>query len=99
MEFAAGGVEGTLFFLRAVVNERAAVLVDRVAEKPLRSNLSQRRVFVQVADDFSAQPPEVVHVPTKGLRGKTRGGQLLDEGSEASQQLLAGRQVFFQLHP
>ena len=62
MEFAAGGVEGALVFFRAVVNERATVVVDRVAEKLLSSLLSERGVVVEVADDLSAQQPEIVYV-------------------------------------
>lgn len=44
MESAAGGVEGTLFLLGAVMKEWAAVLVDHLAEKVFRSHkrLAQR---------------------------------------------------------
>jgi hypothetical protein len=62
VEFAAGGVEGALVFFRAVVNERATVVVDRVAEKLLSSLFSERGVVVEVADDLSAQQPKIVHV-------------------------------------
>ena len=40
VELAASGVEGTLFFVRAVIYERAAVLVDYLAEKSVPSQLS-----------------------------------------------------------
>ena len=40
VEFAAGGVEGALLILGAVVNERATVLVDRVSQETLSSVLS-----------------------------------------------------------
>src|SRR6202022_2172053 len=70
-----------------------------IAKKSLGSDLSQSRVVVQVADNFSTQQPEVVHVSANGLRGKTRGGQMLDEGPEASDQFFPWRQVFFQPHP
>ena len=40
VEFAASGVEGSLFLFRAVVNERAAVLMDHVAEKSVSNHLS-----------------------------------------------------------
>jgi hypothetical protein len=40
MEFAASGVEGTLFLFRAVVNEGPTVLVDDFAEKAVSSHLS-----------------------------------------------------------
>jgi hypothetical protein len=46
VEFAAGGVEGALLVFRAVVEQRAAVLVDHIAEKLFRSNLSQRWVVM-----------------------------------------------------
>jgi hypothetical protein len=72
VEFAAGGLERALLVLRAVVDHRAAVLVDGVAKKSVRRHLSESRVVVEVADDFSTQRPEVVHVPANGLRGKTR---------------------------
>jgi hypothetical protein len=72
VEFSAGGVEGALLLLRAVVNERATVLVDRAAEKALRIFLSERRVVVEVANDLSAQHPKIVHVVSNGLGGETR---------------------------
>ena len=40
VEFAASRIEGTLLLVRAVVNERAAVLMDHVAEKSVSSHLS-----------------------------------------------------------
>ena len=71
VELAAGRVERPLMLFRAVVNERATVLVDRVAEKPVSIPLSERRIVVEVADDLSAKHPEIVHVPANSLRGKT----------------------------
>ena len=72
MEFAAGRIEGALLLFRAVVDQWAAFGMNRIAKKSLRSDLSQRRGVVKVADDFSTQHPEVVHVSAHGLRGKTR---------------------------
>ena len=72
MEFAAGGVEGALVFFRAVVNERSAVVVNRVAEKLLSSLLSQRGVVVEIADDLSAQQPKIAHVTANRPGCKTR---------------------------
>ena len=40
VEFAAGRVEGALLLFRAVVDQRAAVLMDHVAEKSVSSDLS-----------------------------------------------------------
>ena len=71
VEFAAGRIEGVLFLFRAVVDQWAAVGMNRLAKKSLRSNLSQRRGVVQVADNFSTQYPEIVYVPANGLRRKT----------------------------
>jgi hypothetical protein len=41
------------------MNQRTAVLVDHNAQKPFCRDLSQRRVFVHVTDDLSAQEPQV----------------------------------------
>src|SRR5260370_23466722 len=72
VEFAAGRVEGALRLLVAVVNQRAAVSVDGIAQQTVGRDLSQRRVVVQVADDLSTQQPQVVHVLSDGLGGQTR---------------------------
>jgi hypothetical protein len=37
------------------VDQRPTVFVDHIAEKPFRCDLSPGSIFVQVADDFSAQ--------------------------------------------
>ena len=75
MEFAAGRIEVALRLFRAVVDQWAAVGTNYIAKKSLDSDLSQSRVVVQVADDFSTQQPEVVHVLANGLRGETRFGK------------------------
>jgi hypothetical protein len=61
-----------LLLFRSVVDQWAAVGMNHVAKKLLCGDLSQGRGIVQVADDFSTQHPEVVHVPANGLRGKTQ---------------------------
>ncbi len=99
VEFAAGHIKGVLLLFRAVVDQWAAVGMNRLAKKSLRSNLSQRRRVVQVADNFSTQCPEIVYVPANGFRRKTGCGQMLDEWPEASNQFFPWRQVFFQSHP
>ena len=60
-----------MFLEVAVMGEWSTVVVDHIAEKLFHGDFSQRRVFVQVADNLSAQYPEVVHVPANGLPGKT----------------------------
>ena len=99
MEFAAGGVARALLLLRAVVKERATFLVDGMAQESVSGPLSERRVVVEMADDLSAQRPEIVHVPANGLRGKTRCCQVLDEGAETHHQSFTRRKIFFQPHP
>ena len=71
MEFTAGGVEGALRLLRAVVNQRAPVFVDGVAKQSVSRPLSESRVVVEVADDLSVQYPKIVHMPANGLGGET----------------------------
>ena len=86
VEFAAGRIEGELLVFRAVVDQWAAVGSYHITKKLLGSDLPQSRVVVQVADDFSPQQPEIVHVPANGFRRKTRCGQMLNEGPEAKHQ-------------
>ena len=95
MKFAAGRVERALLVFRAVVDQRAAVLVDHIAEKLWDSHLSQGRVVVQVTNNLSAQQPQVIDVSTDSLRGKTRGRQMREKGPEARQELVARGQVLF----
>jgi hypothetical protein len=71
VEFAAGRIEGVLLLFRAVVDQWAAVGMNHFVKKSLRSNLSQRRRVVQVADNFSTQYPEIVYVPANALQRKT----------------------------
>src|ERR1035438_685088 len=67
VEPAAGGVEGSLLVFRGVVDQRSAVLVDGIADELFGGDLSQGRVLVQVADDLSAENPEVIDVPLNGF--------------------------------
>lgn len=71
MEFSAGRVEGPLLLLRAVVKEWPSVLVDGLFEQSFGIDSSQRRGLVQVPNDLSAEPPQIVHVPTNRLARKT----------------------------
>jgi len=68
MELAAGGVDRSLLFLRAVLYGRSSEGMDRLPEEPFRSLLSARGIVMQVADDLAAQRPEVVYVLADGLR-------------------------------
>jgi len=62
VELATGRVEGALLVFPGVVDERAAVLVDHIADKLLGGNFPQRWVFVHVANDLSAEQPHVIDV-------------------------------------
>ena len=76
MELPAGGVEGSLLVFPAVVDQWAAVLVDHLAEELFDWDLSQRRIFVEVADDLSAESPQVVDVLLDGSFGQAGPGQM-----------------------
>ena len=52
-----------LLFFRAVVDQWAAVGPNHITKKFLGRDCPQSRVVVQLADDFSTQQPEIVHVP------------------------------------
>ncbi len=61
--------------------------------------LSQRRVFVEVANDLSAQHPQVVDVFANGLPGKTGRRQMLNEWPETRNECFSRREVFLESHP
>ena len=69
MELPAGSVEGSLLVFPAVVDQRSAVVVDHFADELFGGELSQGRIFVQVADDLSAENPKVVDVSLDGFLG------------------------------
>jgi hypothetical protein len=91
---AAGGVEGALPLLRAVVNERATVFVDHITEKLVSSLLSQRTGVIEVSDDLPAHQPKVAHMPANGLRGKSRRRQVLNEGRKQANSASPGGKSF-----
>src|SRR5215831_2462851 len=45
---AAGGVERALLLLRAAIKEWPAVITDHPVEKPVRRDLPQRRILVEI---------------------------------------------------
>jgi hypothetical protein len=71
MELSAGGIERALLILSAVVNERAAVLVDRLAQEALGRPSSWGGIVVEVADDLSSHRPEIC--PHAGESSSARG--------------------------
>jgi len=99
MQFTASRIHGKLLFFRGIVYCRASVFMDSVAQQLIGRPLPERRIVVQVTDDFPTQTPQVIYVPTDRLRRKAGGGQMLDKRPEAYDQRFARRQVFFQPHP
>ena len=73
VEFAAGRIEGALILFRAVVDQWAAVGPNHITKKFLGNDLSPSRGVVQLADDFSTQQREIVHVPANRFRGVIAG--------------------------
>jgi hypothetical protein len=57
---------------RPAAEQWAAVGMNRIAKKSLRSGFSQSRGVVQIANDFSTEHPEVVYALANGLRGENR---------------------------
>jgi hypothetical protein len=99
VKLAAGGVEGALLVVPAVVDQRAAVLMDYVADKLSRGDLSQMRLFVHVADDLSAEKPHIVDVVLDGSFRQTGLGEVKEEGHEVFHKLSADRKILFFAHP
>ena len=99
VELAAGGVEGALLVFPAVVDERAAVLVDHIAYKLFGGEFPQRRVFVHVANDFSAEHPQIVDVVLDGSFRKAGPGEVKEERHEVHDESSPWREIFFLAHP
>ena len=83
----------------AVVYQGAAVLVDHIADQLFRGDLSQRRVFVQIADDFTAEQPHIVDVVLDGSFRQAGPSEMKQEGHEAFDESSARREVLFHTHP
>ncbi|MCP4895501.1 MAG: hypothetical protein GY906_00885 [bacterium] len=99
MELPAGGVEGALLVFPAVVDQRAAVLMDHVADELFRRNLSQRRIFVHVTDDLSAEQPHIVDMVLDGSVRQAGLGEAKEEGHEAFDESPPYWKISFLAHP
>ena len=69
VELPASGIEGALLVFPAVMDQRSTVLVDDIADELFGGNLPQRGVFVEVANDLTAENPEVINVSLYGSFG------------------------------
>jgi hypothetical protein len=98
-QLAASGLKGTLLLFRIAVIQQWSSLLQNIEEESFGRHLSQGRSFVQVANDFSSQHPEVVNVAADGLAGKVQPDEVFEEGAEARYHLLPGEKVFGKAHP
>ena len=97
-ELAAGGIKGSLLLFTAVIEERAAIL-DHFEKLLVDRPLSQGWIVVEVANELPAECPHIVDVFLNRFRRQLRGCQVFKERAKAGHQLLAGRQIFFNLFP
>ena len=74
MQLAAGGIEGTLLLVCAIVDGRAAQFMDGLPEESLGGELAERPVVMKVADDLATEAPEVVNVAADRFRREAGGG-------------------------
>jgi hypothetical protein len=72
--------------------QAATLFIDPVIENLL--DASQRGIFIEIADDFAAQRPDVVDVSLNGFGRRVGDCKSLQEGTEVSHQLFAGRRSF-----
>src|SRR5947208_16467951 len=57
-----GGFKGALLLLRVAVIQQRPFLLENIEDESFNWRFSQRRGFIQVAEDFTAQYPEIVAV-------------------------------------
>ena len=86
MELPAGGIKGSLLVFAAVI-EKWTTVFDHFEEVLFNRPFSQRRIVVEVANEFPSQHPHVVDVFLDGLRRQIRGGQIFEKGTEQDHQL------------
>jgi hypothetical protein len=91
VKLAARGVEGMLHFFPSIM--------DDISDKFFCSYLSQRRVFVHVADDLSTEKPQVVDVSLDGLFRQAWRGEIQEEWREVLDKFPAGRKIILLAHP
>ncbi len=99
VKLAACGVEGALLVFPAVVDERSAVLVDHITDELFGGRFSQRRGFVYVPDDLSAEQPHIVDMVLDGSFRQAGLGEVKQEWHEVFHKSTAGRKILFLAHP
>jgi hypothetical protein len=73
--------------------------MDHVADKLFRRALSQTRLFVDVADDLSAEKPHIVDVVLDGPFRHAGFCEVKEERHEVFYKLAADRKILFLTHP
>src|SRR5712691_9159926 len=81
-----------------MVKQRPTLLQD-VEDEIFDWHFSQRRGFVQIADDFSTEYPEAISVFSNSLSAEIQADQMLEEREEVIHDLLAWRKVLLKPHP
>ena len=83
-ELAASRVEGALLDFRLAMGEQwPAVVVDEVEDDLLDGPPAEPTIHLQLADDLTAEHPDIVAVPVQGLARHREGQQLAQEWLEA----------------
>ena len=99
-EFAASRLKGTQLGFRIPPSIRQQPAVLYGIEKDFGyGDSSQRRSFVQIADDFATEYAKVVDVFADGFSRKLKLDQVMDKGTKAIDEFLAGREIFRESHP
>ena len=94
VQLAAGRVERVLFGLREpAVDQWPLAIGDGVAEQFFDGTLSELRRLDDVADDLSAEQPQVVPVPVAGWTGESLTEQMDQKWLEERNQLFTGDDV------
>jgi hypothetical protein len=78
-----------------MIEERTAAL-DHFEKVPFNRPLSQGLIVIHVANELSAQCPQIVDVFLNRLGRQVRCCPILKERTEQGDQFLARRQMFFQ---
>jgi hypothetical protein len=99
-QLAAGRIEGALLgFGLAMREQRPAVVADEAENDLLDRQPPEAAVDLQLADNLTAENPDIVAVSAQGLARQREGEQLAEEWLEAFHHALAVWNVAFLVRP
>ena len=99
-ELAASRIEGALLDFGLAMREQwPAIVVDEVEDDLLDGPPAEATIHLQMADDLTAESPDIVAVPAQGLARHREGQQLTQERPEAFDHPQAGRNVAWLIRP